>query len=456
MKAYLVCFQNERKGTVYLLLEKLPKIWNEGIPTYRLGWLIDSVIVGDTEDEKRFDWRVVGSKRNLLEYLEHSNVEPGDCYLIEVDEEDKWIRFKSWLGKYYTDTTYQDGRENVYIVRGKDPIYGSDKFVLAKSLPSRWDGDFPIYVDDQFISYINCNQEYEIVEPDDSYPYNPYTWCAAKMEVGGAAMFEKCGKKLELLSNFTANLHITCLPEAEFLDGSPDHSDCEFAGDIPPSDFLAPAEDPEDEQPTLIHAYLVCHSVNGEKHFTLMRNLPIGWTSFDSIYYNNSDVIEEVVPGCKYNFVQTNMGAYSYGIGFMTPGDAISCEIVGSRIDCFTQLDRYPVHEVVPGCYMPKDSVIDSKMIVDEVNESVDLLLPDNVNHPSHYTSHPSGVECIEITKHHDFCIGNAIKYLWRQGLKHDADKSVKEKRIEDLKKAIWYINAEIDLIEKDRQGSEL
>ena len=44
----------------------------------------------------------------------------------------------------------------------------------------------------------------------------------------------------------------------------------------------------------------------------------------------------------------------------------------------------------------------------------------DNINHPSHYTSHPSGIECIDIAEHHDFCIGNAIKYLWRAGLKSE------------------------------------
>lgn len=76
-----------------------------------------------------------------------------------------------------------------------------------------------------------------------------------------------------------------------------------------------------------------------------------------------------------------------------------------------------------------------------------------NVDHPSHYTSDPSGVECIDITKHRDFCVGNAIKYLWRAGLKQDADKSSDEKQIEDLQKAIWYINAEIELIKnKNRE----
>lgn len=62
--------------------------------------------------------------------------------------------------------------------------------------------------------------------------------------------------------------------------------------------------------------------------------------------------------------------------------------------------------------------------------------MSDPVNHPKHYTSHPSGVECITIVEHMGFCIGNAIKYLWR------ADK--KGPPIEDLKKARWYIDREI------------
>lgn len=61
----------------------------------------------------------------------------------------------------------------------------------------------------------------------------------------------------------------------------------------------------------------------------------------------------------------------------------------------------------------------------------------DNVNHPKHYTQHPSGVECIQITEHMGFCLGNAIKYIWRADLKNDA--------IEDLEKAQWYIAREID-----------
>ena len=60
----------------------------------------------------------------------------------------------------------------------------------------------------------------------------------------------------------------------------------------------------------------------------------------------------------------------------------------------------------------------------------------DAVNHPSHYTQHPSGVECIEITRHMNFLLGNALKYIWRcDGKGSD---------IEDLKKSIWYLEQEI------------
>lgn len=68
----------------------------------------------------------------------------------------------------------------------------------------------------------------------------------------------------------------------------------------------------------------------------------------------------------------------------------------------------------------------------------------DNVNHPKHYTSDPSGIECIDITRHRNFNVGNAIKYLWRAGIKIDADKSSINKQIEDLEKAVWYIVDEI------------
>lgn len=72
----------------------------------------------------------------------------------------------------------------------------------------------------------------------------------------------------------------------------------------------------------------------------------------------------------------------------------------------------------------------------------------DPVSHPAHYTSHPSGVECIQITRHYPFCTGNAIKYLWRAGLKHESGMDDTEKQIQDLRKAVWYINEHIRLLE--------
>ena len=75
----------------------------------------------------------------------------------------------------------------------------------------------------------------------------------------------------------------------------------------------------------------------------------------------------------------------------------------------------------------------------------------DPVNHPSHYTSDPSGVECIQITRWRDFNIGSAIKYLWRAGLKHEEGKSDAGKQAEDLRKAIWYINDEIKRLEETK-----
>ena len=71
----------------------------------------------------------------------------------------------------------------------------------------------------------------------------------------------------------------------------------------------------------------------------------------------------------------------------------------------------------------------------------------DSVNHPAHYNSHPSGIECIEIARHHNFNIGKTIKYLWRAGLKSEEGMEDTDKQVEDLNKAIWYIQDEIKRI---------
>lgn len=69
----------------------------------------------------------------------------------------------------------------------------------------------------------------------------------------------------------------------------------------------------------------------------------------------------------------------------------------------------------------------------------------DNIN-PKHYKHQVPGVECIEVTQHFNFNRGNAIKYIWRAGVKD------KTKEVEDLEKAAWYINREIERL-KEKVG---
>ena len=84
------------------------------------------------------------------------------------------------------------------------------------------------------------------------------------------------------------------------------------------------------------------------------------------------------------------------------------------------------------------DNYIDAQKFVDRVNNDVE--------HPKHYNDHPSGVECIQITEHMNFCLGNAMKYVWRAGMKESESKE------KDLQKAIWYLNREIEMVAKLRR----
>lgn len=94
---------------------------------------------------------------------------------------------------------------------------------------------------------------------------------------------------------------------------------------------------------------------------------------------------------------------------------------------------------------LPKSSVIAGEFLEEEVAE---MRPEETIDHPPHYNAHPSGVECIDIVEHFNFNVGNAIKYIWRAGLKS-------ENRVEDLKKAAWYIQREIARMEKDIFTSE-
>ena len=70
--------------------------------------------------------------------------------------------------------------------------------------------------------------------------------------------------------------------------------------------------------------------------------------------------------------------------------------------------------------------------------------MTEQVNHPDHYNQVP-GIECIDVVEYFDFNRGNAIKYIWRAGLKS-------KDAITDLRKAIWYLEREIERIKKDAQ----
>ena len=78
----------------------------------------------------------------------------------------------------------------------------------------------------------------------------------------------------------------------------------------------------------------------------------------------------------------------------------------------------------------------------------------DKVNHPSHYfwLKELCGVEVIDITRYLDFDLGNAVKYILRAGRKSEEGYSETDKTIEDLQKAIFYLNDEIELIKKTKK----
>lgn len=78
----------------------------------------------------------------------------------------------------------------------------------------------------------------------------------------------------------------------------------------------------------------------------------------------------------------------------------------------------------------------------------------DRIN-PKYYKEHPSGVECIDITRHYCFDIGNAIKYLWRAGLKTENGLTNVDKEIEDLNKAVWYIQDRIKQLQHDKKETK-
>jgi hypothetical protein len=128
----------------------------------------------------------------------------------------------------------------------------------------------------------------------------------------------------------------------------------------------------------------------------------------------------------------------SYAEQLMLRGDH-PAEILKSLLTVFSEEHPEPPPDEVP----PVAGA-------DEVPGAVEDSGPrpavhDPVNHPSHYTAHPSGVECITVTEHMGFNVGNAVKYLWRADEKGNA--------LEDLAKAGWYVQREIQ--RREHHGAE-
>ena len=120
----------------------------------------------------------------------------------------------------------------------------------------------------------------------------------------------------------------------------------------------------------------------------------------------------------------------------------LTCKVLdhpGRMCSDITPDDRI---NLLPHTHTPIDVCRHGRSIIQVCDQCValsDAPLADPINHPPHYTQHPSGVECITITEHYNFNVGNAIKYLWRAGLKDGADAA------DDLRKAAWYVQREID-----------
>ena len=108
--------------------------------------------------------------------------------------------------------------------------------------------------------------------------------------------------------------------------------------------------------------------------------------------------------------------------------------------------------------YPPKPQDMPECIMPEQVRTSMDqqhkYKEDERVNHPSHYTwlKEKCGIEVIDITKHFNFCRGNALKYLLRAGHKGEASMEILDKEIEDLKKARWYIDYEIGSLEEMKE----
>lgn len=96
-----------------------------------------------------------------------------------------------------------------------------------------------------------------------------------------------------------------------------------------------------------------------------------------------------------------------------------------------------PTHQEIKDYIREYGQIVWKRNVAVKNTEEDVHIVADAIHHPKHYTSDDCGVEAIEITSLLPACISNAVKYVWRCG-KKDED-------LQELKKALWYINYSID-----------
>lgn len=128
---------------------------------------------------------------------------------------------------------------------------------------------------------------------------------------------------------------------------------------------------------------------------------------------------------------------------------------VGKTYQVINTLDPY----IVMQCDSGTDSIFLSSVMrcfkkADLTDEPV-TPVTEKVSHPSHYSwlKEKCGIEPVDIVRHLDFDTGNAVKYLLRHGRKSEQGMSGKEKAIEDLKKAVWYIKDRIKMLQDEQES---
>lgn len=96
-------------------------------------------------------------------------------------------------------------------------------------------------------------------------------------------------------------------------------------------------------------------------------------------------------------------------------------------------------------------------MEYDFLNKGIDRneIGPERVDHPDYYNLEDGpyiyvngkkyNIECIDVIRNMPTWKGNVIKYLWRCGEKHEEGLSDKDKELEDMKKALWYLQDKIN-----------